>query len=171
MNYTNNLQTLSSATPTRAFVSGSISIGRSADVLSSLTNLAEVITFPIALTAAQKNQVESYFALKYGITLDQTTPTNYMISNTRIAWDASLAGIYKNDIAGIGRDDTSTLNQNSSQSVSNTGDIIVSKSVIATNRMTLTWAHDGGQTSTFTGTDTPTGYQRMTREWLFQEKN
>ena len=102
------------------FASGSISIGRSAAILSNLANLAEVIIFPIALSAAQKNQVESYLAIKYGITINQTTPTNYTISNSSIAWNATLAGIYKNDITGIGRDDTSTLNQNISQSLTNT---------------------------------------------------
>ena len=37
--------------------------------------------------------------------------------------------------------------------------------------MALMWAHDGAQASTFTGVDSPIGYQRITREWLMQEKN
>lgn len=32
------------------------------------------------LTAANRNKIDSYLALKYGITLDQTTATNYVLS-------------------------------------------------------------------------------------------
>lgn len=130
-----------------------------------------MIIYPSNLTTLQQNRVESYLAIKYGITLDQTTPSDYIYSNGTIVWSATGAGVFNNNITGIGRDDTSTLNQNRSQSVTNTGDIIVSKSSIGTNRMALMWAHDNTQIATFTGTDAPTGYQRMTREWLFQEKN
>ena len=54
--------------------------------------------------------------------------------------------------------------------MTNTGDIIVSKASIGTNRMALMWAHDGTQVAAFTGTDSPIGYQRISREWLFQER-
>lgn len=95
------------------------------------------------MTGISRNQVESYLAIKYGITLDQTTATNYVYSNGSIIWNAASAGVYKNNIAGIGRDDSSGLSQLRSQSVTNTGDIIGWKSSIATNRMALMWAHDG----------------------------
>jgi hypothetical protein len=170
-NSTNSLGTLSSATPATAFVSANIWPGRSNTTNSTLTNLAEMIVYPIGLNGTQKNQVESYLAIKYGITLDQTTATNYVLSGAITIWNASLAGVYKNNIAGIARDDISTLNQNRSQSVTNTGDLIVSKSAIGTNRMGLMWANNGTDMTSFTGVDAPTGYQRITREWQFQEKN
>ena len=105
------------------------------------------------------------------MTLDQTTATNYFLSNGTVAWDAALAGSWKNNIAGIARDDTSTLSQLSSQSVTSTGDLIVSTSSIGTNRMSLLWANDNAQVGTFTGTDAPSGLQRVSREWFFEEKN
>lgn len=37
--------------------------------------------------------------------------------------------------------------------------------------MAITWAHEGSTLSTFTGSDAPFGFQRISREWLFQEKN
>lgn len=37
--------------------------------------------------------------------------------------------------------------------------------------MSLLWANDGGQIATFTGVDAPTGFQRISREWFFEEKN
>ncbi len=123
------------------------------------------------MTGISRNRVESYLAIKYGITLDQTSATDYTLSNSSVVWNATSAGMYKNNIAGIARDDSSGLSQLRSQSVTNTGDIIGWKSSIATNRMALMWAHDGGQISAFTGTDAPTGYQRISREWQFQEQN
>lgn len=130
-----------------------------------------MIIYPTSITLSQQNQVESYLAVKYGITLDQTSATDYILSNASIIWNAASAGVNKNNIAGIGRDDASGLSQLRSQSVTNTGDIIGWKSSIATNRMALMWGHDGAQISAFTGTDAPTGYQRISRIWQFQEKN
>jgi hypothetical protein len=42
---------------------------------------------------------------------------------------------------------------------------------IGTNYQSLLWANDGTATGTWVATDAPTGYQRITREWQFQEKN
>lgn len=82
------------------------------------------------MTFAQTNQVESYLALKYGITLDQTLPTNYTLSDGSIAWSATGAGVYKNNIAGIARDDASMLAQYRSQTVNDTQGLIVTRSSI-----------------------------------------
>jgi hypothetical protein len=168
--FTNNLPVLAGANAT-AFVWNTIGIGRTSTTNSTLANVGEVIIYPTELTGSSRNQVESYLAIKYGITLDQTIATNYTLSNGAVIWSAALAWVWKNNITGIARDDITTLTQNQSQSVTNPGDIIVSKAAIATNRMALTWANDGGSISTFTGVDAPTGYQRITREWLVQEKN
>jgi len=51
---------------------------------------AEAIFFDRILTPAEKQQVDSYLALKYGITLDQSTATDYVASDaTILMWDAS----------------------------------------------------------------------------------
>jgi hypothetical protein len=168
--YTNGRSILTSA-DTTTFTVNNFGIGRIANTNSTLTNLAEVIIYPTAITLIQKNQVESYLAIKYGITLDQTTATNYTYSNGSIVWNATTAGAYKNNIAGIGRDDSSTLNHLISQSVTNTGDIIVSKWYITNNRLALLWWNDGQNVASFTGTDAPFGFNRISREWQFQEKN
>ena len=81
--------------------------------------IAEVILFNTQVTAAQKNQVESYLATKYGFTLDQTTATNYVASNGTIFWNAATNGVYKNNIFGVGIDNVSTLNQTQSVSINN----------------------------------------------------
>lgn len=89
--YTNGRSVLTS-TNTTTFTVNNLGIGRNATTNSTLSNVAEVIIYNTALTAAQQNQVESYLALKYGITLDQTTPKNYIFaSGTTVAWNASVA--------------------------------------------------------------------------------
>jgi hypothetical protein len=149
-----------------------VGIGRSFNTNSTLANVGEVIIYPAEIIGAGRNKIESYLAIKYGITLDQTTAQNYTLSNNAIAWNASLAGIFSRDIAGIARDDISSLSQTKSQSANNTGDIIVSTvGTIGSNYQSLVWANDGTATGSFTSTDSPTGYSRITREWQFQEKN
>jgi hypothetical protein len=44
-------------------------------------------------------------------------------------------------------------------------------SAIGTNFQSLIWANDATATGSFVTTDSPTGYERITREWQFQEKN
>ena len=81
-------------------------------------------------------------------------------------------GTVNRDIAGIGRDDTSGLSQQKSQSINNTGDIIVAtQSSIGTNLAALMWSNDGSATGSFTTTDVPSGYQRIARKWRFEENN
>jgi hypothetical protein len=116
----NGRQVLSSTTPVTNFSPSTLGIGRLVGANSTLTNLAETIIYPTGLTLIQKTQVESYLSLKYGITLDQTTPTDYIYSNGTTAWNATNATVYKNNIAGIARDDTTSLSQLRSQSSTNT---------------------------------------------------
>jgi hypothetical protein len=64
------------------------------------------------------------------------------------------------------------LNQVKSQSIDNTGDIIVNSiSAIGSNYQSLIWGNDGNSINAFTTTDAPTNYSRINREWQFQEKN
>ncbi|MFT3933613.1 MAG: T9SS type A sorting domain-containing protein [Chitinophagaceae bacterium] len=85
-------------------------------------DFAEEIVFNSSLSAADMQKVHSYLALKYGISLDQTTATDYLASNgvTKI-WSNSFAGGYNNNIFGIGRDDNSQLLQKISASQNTRG--------------------------------------------------
>jgi hypothetical protein len=169
---TDGLQTLTNGAVVTAFAGTNIGIGRSNATNSTLANVGEVIIYPTEIIGASRNKVESYLAIKYGITLDQSTAQNYTLSNNAVAWNSASVGLYKNDIAGIARDDVSALSQAKSQSVNNAGDIIVgSVSAIGTNYQSLLWANDGTATGSWVATDAPSGYQRITREWQFQEKN
>ncbi len=155
-----------------AFVGANRGIGRSNTTNSSLANVGEVIVYPTEIIGTNRNKIETYLAIKYGITLDQSISQNYTLSNTGTAWNSAIAGLYKKDITGIARDDASSLSQVKSQSVNNAGDIIVGTiGVIGTNYQSLLWSNDGTATGSWVATDAPTGYQRITREWQFQEKN
>ena len=132
-------------------------------------------SFPIT----QRNRIESYLALKYGITLDQSSPINYVNSNGDIIFNttnnASIGGYleYNNDIAGIGRDDNSELEQLTSQS-ENTNSIvrIARNSSIGTDDTWLIWGNDGASATTTNNTDKPAIISnRINRIWRVAEEN
>ena len=89
--------------------------------------IAEVITYSATtndgdLTQA-RNRIQSYLAIKYGITLGVNgTSQDYVNSDGTVIWDQSANSGYNYDIAGIGRDDASELNQKQSRSVNDATD-------------------------------------------------
>ncbi|CAN0596030.1 unnamed protein product, partial [Laminaria digitata] len=52
-------------------------------------NIAEVVVYTDDLTDTDLQKVESYLAIKYGITLDQTTPRDYLASNSSVVFPAT----------------------------------------------------------------------------------
>ncbi|MGX1023616.1 T9SS type A sorting domain-containing protein [Psychroflexus sp. MBR-150] len=65
----------------------------------------EFISFPFELDANEKNRVESYLALKYGLTLN----SDYKSSTNVRFWNINSA--FSNNIFGVGKDDKSGLYQ------------------------------------------------------------
>jgi hypothetical protein len=100
-------------------------IGRS-EGWEATTNarIAEVITYKSRQTDTDltqaRNRIQSYLAVKYGITLGvQGTSQDYVDSDGTVIWDQSANDGYNYDIAGIGRDDASDLDQKQSRSINN----------------------------------------------------
>ncbi len=89
--------------------------------------IAEVVTYSstngdVSLTDA-RNRIQSYLAVKYGITLGVNgTSQDYVDSDGTVIWDQSVNAGYNYDIAGIGRDDASELYQKQSSSVNDAVD-------------------------------------------------
>ncbi|MBP6431776.1 MAG: gliding motility-associated C-terminal domain-containing protein, partial [Ferruginibacter sp.] len=85
--------------------------------------LAEVIMFNSTLTGINLAKVESYLAIKYGITFDELAnqSTNYYASDATVVWDKTANVGYNANITGIARDDASGLIQKQSKSVNNNG--------------------------------------------------
>ena len=103
-------------------------IGRSEGWEASTNGrVAEVITYSarnndVNLTQ-ERNRIMSYLAIKYGITLGVNgTSQDYVNSDGTVIWDQSTNAGYNFDIAGIGRDEASSLDQKQSRSVNNATD-------------------------------------------------
>ncbi|MDZ7811909.1 MAG: DUF6701 domain-containing protein [Ideonella sp.] len=135
----------------------------------------------------QAQQLESYLGVKYGATLggNGATTTSYLNSAGSTIWSANTG--YHNSIVGIGRDDTTKLNQLISRSV-NTGDQITiisgaampstasaitpttGATALATDR-SYTLIGDNGQSATGTASitaGTQAGRTRSSRIWRLQ---
>jgi trimeric autotransporter adhesin len=118
--------------------------------------IAEVITYSARKDdTSERRRIESYLALKYGITLGVNgTSMNYEDSNGTVVWDTTTNAGYNFDIAGIFRDDSSQHSQKQSKSINPTevmtiglGDVFATNSAntnaFATNRSYLVWGSNG----------------------------
>ena len=132
-------------------------------------SIAEVIHFERSLNAAELNRVESYLAVKYGLTLGNTAnPVSYTASNGTVIWTGSAS--YQNGVAGIGRDDNSILNQTKSASSTdaNCNIIIETESPFGSDLSFLIWGHDDAGNN-LTSSNLPAGFeQRLEKTWLVQ---
>jgi len=142
--------------------------------------LGDVIAYQGTLTTTERRQVETYLAIKYGVTINQSTATDYIWSDgSTVIWNATTNSGYNQDIAGIGRDDASCFSQKQSSSV-NTDDVLTiglgsvansnaeNVNSFADDGDYLVWGNDGGATAQASAetTDVPTIIsERMTRIW------
>lgn len=118
--------------------------------------IGEIITLSNRATDIERSNIQSYLAIKYGITLGVNgTSMNYTNSDGNIIWDATANSGFNYDIAGIGRDDISRLTQKQSKSINTTevmtiglGDILATNTAnsntFATNKSYLVWGANGG---------------------------
>ena len=110
-------------------------VGQEANLKPFQWEIAELIVYKWASNqTAQSNSirsVESYLALKYGLTLEQIwTWQHYLDGSGNVVWNASNNSWYKNNIFGIWRDDSTSLYQKQSQSV-NTGVLTIALDQLA----------------------------------------
>jgi CSLREA domain-containing protein len=144
--------------------------------------IAEVIQYNSILSVADINKVNSYLAIKYGVTLDQTVAQNYTASDgTTVFWNGTTNATYKNNIAGIARDDASGLSQKQSKSVNSGLQVAIGNgnTIAATNtanattfsvdKSALVWGDNAGSVASWTTTGAPGGYQIIARKWKLQE--
>ncbi|MCX6319444.1 MAG: hypothetical protein NTW29_19360, partial [Bacteroidetes bacterium] len=145
-------------------------------------DIPEVIVYNTDLTATERQRVNSYLSLKYGVTLNQASAQNYLASDgTTVYWNASGAhATFKNNIAGIGMDNFTNLLQKQGQSIHKPGQVVVSLgTVAATNedntgtfsadKQFLVWGDDNASTSATTAVSGfGTVHLRMLRKWELQ---
>lgn len=114
--------------------------------------ILEVINYDSRNSDANRSRIESYLAIKYGITLGTNgTSLPYVNSAGTTIYGANQG--YNYNIAGIGRDDNSQLNQKQSKSENTSSDITIGLGdIFATNsantnafnadRTFLMWGHN-----------------------------
>ncbi len=121
----------------------------------------EIILFNRYLSPKERRRVESYLALKYGISLQQDFPASYLNSRGEVIWDAQVNADYNHHIAGIGRDDLSGLLQYTSESSESPGILHISTSDSLNNNSFLIWGDNNGS---LRFEDKP-GVRKFQREW------
>lgn len=148
-------------------------------------SIAEQILYDTTLSAAQNQRINTYLALKYGISLSQNSPYHYLATDASVIWNAGLNSTYKNNIAGIGRDDAEGLLQKQSTSINPGRQVIIGIGNIATDNASntgqytadksyLIWGDNNGNMSFLTpiSNNIPSGVSnpfRMARVWKVQE--
>ncbi|WP_313806460.1 Ig-like domain-containing protein, partial [Flavobacterium sp.] len=177
------------ATTYNPAISNGLYLGANNSTEYADSSIAEIILFNTKLTAAEMDRVESYLSLKYGITRGGNTNTtalyNYIASDAAtVFWDKSINTGFNNDIAGIGRDDNSGLNQKQSISCNNNeavtialGNTIALENTSNPNAFTgnlsfLTWGNNGLSNDFNNATTFPIGIlERLNRVWKTQATN
>ncbi|WP_438346941.1 Ig-like domain-containing protein [Paenibacillus sp. FA6] len=136
-------------------------------------DIAEVIVYS-GSTAGDRAKIETYLAVKYGITLDGGA-SNYIATNGDIVWEADST--YKHNIAGIGLDEAEGLNQKQSRSVNPGRQVAIGLSSLAETNAThngllidkqyLIWG-DNGADMKFTQQVGITNQNHAERIWKVQ---
>jgi len=144
--------------------------------------ITETIVYDEALDDIDRNRVESYLALKYGITLKQ--PQDYRSCSSTIVWSASTNSDYGYDIAGLSFDTgvaCSELDQRVSKSINKDAIITMATSsdfsslnsttrppFSATSGSFLIWSNDDGSSS-WERSGAPRGGKILDRKWKVQK--
>lgn len=163
-------------------------IGRMRSHRGSLDGkIAEIITYENRKdNTSERPKIETYLAIKYGITLSVNGISQHYVNSDNSVIYQGNAG-YNFDIAGIGRDDVSKLNQKQSKS-SNPSSIVTiglgsialtntaNTNTFATNKTYLVWGHnnaslvDAGTTFNKTiGASVTANYSMLNRKWKIVE--
>ncbi|MCB9363883.1 MAG: T9SS type A sorting domain-containing protein [Flavobacteriales bacterium] len=151
--------------------------------------ITEALSFPTQLTAAEFTRVNSYLAIKYGITLDNsgggTAGDYYPTTSPFSVWDASFpaGGAYHNDVIGLGRDDVEALLQKQSHTADDSLRIYLNTLQASNAANTGTFAvdesyvligHNQGKlcATPSSAAEKPAGiYSRLEREWKVTKTN
>ena len=67
-------------------------------------SICESIIYNRMLSSRERQKVDTYLALKYGVTLDQTIPTSYVSSDGQVVWDAVANADFSHHIFGMCND-------------------------------------------------------------------
>jgi uncharacterized repeat protein (TIGR01451 family) len=130
--------------------------------------IGEIVIYNTALTAAEKNKIDSYLALKYGITLTGTQGISYTLSDGTPVWNADANAAYHHDVAGIAIDHGSALTQTMSRSINDDSLVTISEgSTALTDGQAFVWGNNDRATDFNV---TAGSYLHMARIWRIDEE-
>ncbi|MCD4698255.1 MAG: T9SS type A sorting domain-containing protein [Bacteroidales bacterium] len=136
--------------------------------VSAYTGLIpEIILFERAISPFERQKIESYLALKYGISLNQEFPASYLNSNGVVIWDSEINRYYNNNIAGIGRDDISGLYQAVSESTMTPGVLTIGTESALSDLSFYIWGDNSKPLIFSIGK----GVRALKREWRISANN
>ena len=164
-------------------------IGKNFDAAGSLNGrVAEIFTFAERVNDVDRQKIESYLAIKYGITLGSSTEAekDYINSFGTSVWDISANTGFNYHVAGIGRDSISDLNQKQSKTLNSSNEVTIGlNGIFSTNSSNinefnkdgdfLVWgsnndAYTGSNTNTVTiASGITTNLTRIDRKWKIVE--
>jgi hypothetical protein len=146
-------------------------------------DIAEVILYSDNHNGKNSSvQVESYLAVKYGMTLgSKSAPVSYLNTVGNVTWTGSST--YQAHVIGLGRDSITDLDQRITTST-DAGDVLIlsmdnnftannlQHSGITNNLSFFMVGNDSASVSTFITTEKPATYSsRIPREWRVQTTN
>ena len=147
-------------------------------------DISENFGYSKKLIGTDLEKVNTYLAIKYGITLKDTNGLyDYRRSDGMAIWNgATVNSAYHNNVAGIGRDIASALNQKQANSVNSGQQVVISAGDFITNDnianstnidnlQFLTWGDNGQSRSYETRITAPSGIiasKRMNAIWKVQ---
>lgn len=135
-------------------------------------DIAEAIIMNERVSDDDREIIESYLAIKYGVTLNNE---DYYLSDHTRTWNFSAnGGNYSNNIAGIGRDDFIQLNQLKSRSQNpNNVHVTIAKTSnnFPNNQSHFIWGCDNGDYNTFSANNTPVGISKSEKIWFARNHN
>ncbi len=133
-------------------------------------NIAEVLLYDRILSNEERNIVESYLAIKYGLTLNAWHAPHYVNGHGSILWDGLLDKDYSNRIAGIGRDDHTGLYQRQSTSSIDPGTVVISAGPITSDNTSHSTALPQGAFLLWGDNDTPMALEEEKGSKLFFQR-
>ncbi|MGF6849824.1 hypothetical protein QFZ51_005059 [Chitinophaga sp. W3I9] len=142
--------------------------------------MGDLIVYANALTPNEQQRVNTYMAIKYGISLNNGA-SNYLATDGSTVWNAATNTGYGNYITGIGRDDAEDLNQKQSRNTAAGIQLAIGlNSLSETNlenansftadKSYMIWGDNAGSSLFKTPlTGHPVANYRMARVWRVQE--
>jgi hypothetical protein len=138
-------------------------------------DIAEIVIYDGVPSATEENKIQTYLATKYGITLNGI---NYLNSDGNSVWTDDVT--YDDDIAVMGRDDASGINQKQAKSNTTKAAITISTTTIAasnadnntklgTDKSFIVWGNNGVAPSIIDDDLDSRFDKRLSTEWLVTE--